>query len=104
MPTKEKKMSAEELDQQKKDMLKFYKEGTPYLKAQLEYEEALMKIDETRLKRDQIQMQRAYLSLTPEEQAQMEAENEDEQNLTTGENIARPIKKEKKLKKQLRTE
>jgi hypothetical protein len=49
-------------------------------------------------------MQRAYLSLTPEEQAQMEAENEDEQNLTTGENIARPMKKEKKLKKQLRTE
>ncbi len=103
MPTKEKKMSAEELDQQKKDMLKFYKEGTPYLKAQLEYEEALMKIDETRLKRDQIQMQRAYLSLTPEEQAQMEAENEDEQKLTQ-EHIARPIKKEKKLKKQLRTE
>jgi hypothetical protein len=72
----EKEMTGAELDAQKKDMLKFYKEGIPYLTAQLEYEEALMKIDETRLKRDQIQMQRAYLSLTPEEQAQMEEQKE----------------------------
>jgi len=70
----EKEFSAEELAQQKENMLKFYKESLPYLEAQYQYEELLLKIDEARFKRTNIQMQYAMMA-----QAQEEAEIEDSQ-------------------------
>lgn len=65
----EKVFTQEELDAKRKDMLKFYKDSLPYLKAQHDYEELLMKIDEVRFKRTNIQMQFAMMA-----QAQQEAE------------------------------
>jgi hypothetical protein len=67
----ERVFTQEELDAKRKEMLKFYKESAPYLKAQLEYEELLMKIDEVRFKRTNIQMQFAMMA-----QAQQDAEKE----------------------------
>lgn len=68
----EKVFTQEELDAKRKEMLKFYKDSLPYLKAQYEYEEMLMKIDEVRFKRTNIQMQFAMMA-----QAQQEAESEE---------------------------
>ena len=65
----EKVYTQEELDTKRKEMLKFYKDSLPYLKAQYEYEDMLMKIDEVRFKRTNIQMQFAMMA-----QAQQEAE------------------------------
>jgi hypothetical protein len=72
----EKVMTQEELDAKRKEMLKFYKDSLPYLKAQHEYEEMLMKIDEVRFKRTQIQMQFAMMA-----QAQQEADLEESEGL-----------------------
>ena len=52
----------EELELKRKEMLQFYKDSMPYLKAQYEHEEMLMKIDEVRFKRTNIQMQYAMLA------------------------------------------
>ncbi len=60
-------LSPEELEAKKKEMLKFYKESMPYLKAQFEYEKMLSEIDEMRLKRTQIQMAYAQMMAPPEE-------------------------------------
>jgi hypothetical protein len=70
----EKEFSAEELAQQKENMLKFYTESLPYLEAQYQYEDLLLRIDEARFKRTNIQMQYAMMA-----QAQQEAELEDAQ-------------------------
>jgi hypothetical protein len=53
----ERAFTPEELEAKRKEMLKFYKDSMPYLKAQFEHEEMLMKIDEVRFKRTNIQMQ-----------------------------------------------
>lgn len=68
----EKVFTQEELDAKKDEMMSFYKESMPYLKAQFEYEEMLMKIDEVRFKRTNIQMQFAMMA-----QAQQESEDDD---------------------------
>ena len=60
-------LSPEELAARKEDMLTFYKESMPYLKAQLEYETMLSDIDEMRLKRTQIQMTYAQMMAPSEE-------------------------------------
>jgi hypothetical protein len=57
----ERAFTPEELEQKRKEMLKFYKDSKPYLTAQFEYEEMLMKIDEVRFKRTSIQMQYAMM-------------------------------------------
>ncbi len=65
-------LSPEELEAKKKEMLKFYKESMPYLKAQFEYEKMLSEIDEMRLKRTQIQMAYAQMMAPPEEDPSVE--------------------------------
>lgn len=67
-------LSPEELKAKKEEMLNFYKESMPYLKAQLEYEKMLSEIDEMRLKRTQIQMHYAQMMAPPEENSMPEPE------------------------------
>jgi len=55
-------LTAEELAEKKEQMLKFYTESLPYLKAQAEYEKILAEIDEARFKRTTIQYQYAMMS------------------------------------------
>ena len=61
-------LTAEELAEKKEQMLKFYTESLPYLKAQAEYEKTLCEIDEARFKRTTIQYQYAMLMQQQEEQ------------------------------------
>jgi len=60
-------LSPEELTAKKEEMLQFYTDSMPYLKAQLEYETMLCDIDEMRLKRTQIQMAYAQMMAPPED-------------------------------------
>jgi hypothetical protein len=60
-------LTAEELAEKKEQMLKFYTESLPYLKAQAEYEKILAEIDEARFKRTTIQYQYAMMAQQPEE-------------------------------------
>jgi hypothetical protein len=60
---------AEQLAEQKENMLRFYTESLPYLNAQLVYEELLVKIDEARFKRSSIQYQFAMMMNPPQEEA-----------------------------------
>jgi len=92
-------LTPEELDTKKHEMKDFYENGMPFLKAQLDYEQMLLDIDEVRLKRDQIQMQRAYMSMSPEEVAELEAQN----NVAEESIIPSPKKKPSKKKSSLRT-
>jgi len=57
----ERQFTPEELEAKRKEMLKYYKDSMPYLKAQYEHEEILCKIDEIRFKRTSIQMQYAVM-------------------------------------------
>jgi hypothetical protein len=61
-------LTAEELAVRKEEMLKFYTESLPYLKAQAEYEKTLCEIDEARFKRTTIQYQYAMFMQQQEEQ------------------------------------
>jgi len=90
----EREFTAEELAQQKENMLKFYTESLPYLEAQLQYEELLMKIDEARFKRTNIQMQYAMMA-----QAQQEAESEKGSDLDIDNEPEIPEQGKKKLRK-----
>jgi hypothetical protein len=72
--TQNKEYTPAELEAKRKEMLKFYKDSMPYLKAQHEYEEILCKIDEVRFKRTSIQMQFAMMMNTPENEEEMEDE------------------------------
>jgi hypothetical protein len=63
-------LTAEELAERKEQMMKFYTESLPYLKAQAEYEKALLEIDEARFKRNTIQYQ--YAMMMQEQQEQQE--------------------------------
>jgi hypothetical protein len=65
---KDQQLSPEELDAKKKEMLKYYKDSVPYLKAQLEYEELLAKLDDVRLSRVKMQHEFAYLTQRPQEE------------------------------------
>lgn len=69
-------MSPEELDKKKQEMLDFYKTSTPYLEAQLKYENLLAELDEVRLRRLKAQHEFAYLSMTPEQEAEMRKQAE----------------------------
>jgi len=61
-------LTAEELAERKEQMMKFYTESLPYLKAQAEYEKALLEIDEARFKRNTIQYQYAMMMQEQQEQ------------------------------------
>ncbi len=61
-------LTAEELAEKKNQMLKFYTESLPYLKAQAEYEKILCEIDEARFKRTSIQYQYAMMEQNQQEQ------------------------------------
>jgi hypothetical protein len=61
-------LTAEELAEKKNQMLKFYTESLPYLKAQAEYEKVLCEIDEARFKRTNIQYQYAMMEQNQQEQ------------------------------------
>lgn len=61
-------MSTQEILQKKEEMLAFYKDSMPYLKAQYDYEKLLSDIDEVRFKRTNIQYQMAMLLAKPEEE------------------------------------
>jgi len=61
-------LTAEELAEKKEQMLKFYTESLPYLKAQAEYEKILLEIDEARFKRTTIQYQYAMMDQSQQEQ------------------------------------
>ena len=64
----EQELTAEQLAEQKENMLRFYTESLPYLNAQLVYEELLVKIDEARFKRSSIQYQFAMMMNPPQEE------------------------------------
>lgn len=82
----EKELTHEELIARKEEMLKFYQESLPYLKAQFDYEDLLCKIDEARFKRAQYQIQYAMMMNPPQESESPEELREE-------------IQKERKLKK-----
>jgi hypothetical protein len=64
----EQELTAEQLAEQKENMLKFYTESLPYLNAQLAYEELLVKIDEARFKRSNIAYQFAMMMNPPQDE------------------------------------
>ena len=67
------KLSPEEMDRRKEEMLTFYKDSMPYLDAQLGYETKLMEVDEVRFKRLQISMQSAMMLAQNENQQERRA-------------------------------
>jgi hypothetical protein len=88
---KEVELTAEELDQKKEDMLKFYTDSLPYLEAQSKYEKLLAEIDEYRFKRTSIQIQ--YAMMMQESQRAQETETE-ERYQTEEEPTKRTLKKD----------
>jgi len=76
MENPQENLSPEELIAKKEEMLQFYTESMPYLKAQLEYEKMLSEIDEMRLKRTQIQMTYAQMMAPPEESPMADSQPE----------------------------
>lgn len=85
-------LTPEELALKKNEMLTFYTDSMPYLKAQLEYEKILADIDEVRFKRFSISMQSAMMMQEPSEEGQ----NNHHEN--TSENIPEITKKKKPLR------
>jgi hypothetical protein len=75
-------LTAEELAEKKEQMLKFYTESLPYLKAQAEYEKILLEIDEARFKRTTIQYQYAMMN-QQQDGPEIEEESEQERKLKT---------------------
>ena len=93
MENPQENLSPEELIAKKEEMLQFYTESMPYLKAQLEYEKMLSEIDEMRLKRTQIQMAYAQMMAPPEE------DPTDEEMMRAAEPpMPKPVSKKRKLK------
>jgi hypothetical protein len=66
----------EELEVKRQEMLKYYQDSMPYLKAQFEHEEMLFKIDEVRFKRTAVQVQYATLMNQVENGPEGEEDNE----------------------------
>lgn len=98
--SQERQFTPEELEAKRKEMMKYYKDSMPYLKAQYEHEEILCKIDETRFKRSSIQMQYAMMmnQMAEGEKAEEELNQEDYPHPTPSqvmENEA-PVRKLKK--------
>jgi len=98
------KLSPEEMDRRKEEMLTFYKDSMPYLDAQLGYETKLMEVDEVRFKRLQISMQSAMMLAQNENQEEYPEEYPEK---VTQESSPKPKpeakKKKLKRKKPLRT-
>lgn len=69
----EQELTAEQLQERKEQMLKFYTESLPYLKAQYEYEKLLADIDGERLKRAEYNMRFAMLMQQGQEETQPES-------------------------------
>ena len=86
--SQEQELTTEQLQERKEQMLKFYTESLPYLKAQHEYEKLLADIDGERLRRAQYNMQFAMLMQQGEEQLAQEKDAE-----STDENKSRKLKK-----------
>lgn len=95
----ERVFTPEELEAKRKEMLKFYKDSMPYLKAQYEHEELLMKIDEVRFKRTSIQMQYAMMMNQMEGEPEGQESNE-EYPFPTPSEVADSEPTARKLKKQ----
>ena len=72
-------LTAEELAEKKEQMLRFYTESLPYLRAQAEYEKTLCEIDEARFKRTSIQYQ--YAMIAQEQKEQVTGADDDIDNL-----------------------
>lgn len=93
----EKVFTPEELEAKRKEMLKYYTDSMPYLKAQFEHEELLMKIDDVRFKRTNLQMQ--YAMLMDQMQNSVEEEEDDDKtpppySMPEEESLARKLKKQ----------
>lgn len=74
---KNQQFTPEELAQKKSEMLKFYKDNAEYLEAQVKYERLLVEIDEVRVRRLKAQHEFAYLTMTPEQEAEMRKQMEE---------------------------
>ena len=72
----EQELTTEQLQERKEQMLKFYTESLPYLKAQYEYEKLLADIDGERLKRAEYNMRFAMLIQQGQEETEKESEKE----------------------------
>lgn len=75
--SKNQQFTPEELAQKKSEMLKFYKDNVEYLEAQVKYERLLAEIDEVRVRRLKAQHEFAYLTMTPEQEAEMRKQLEE---------------------------
>jgi hypothetical protein len=96
-PNQERVFTPEELEAKRKEMLKYYKDSMPYLKAQYEHEEMLFKIDEVRFKRTAVQVQYATLMNQVENGPLNEEGSEDEPQMPfpgAEEQLARKLKKQ----------
>lgn len=97
-PNEEKVFTPEELEAKRKEMLKYYTDSMPYLKAQFEHEELLMKIDDVRFKRTNLQMQ--YAMLMDQMQKSVEEEEEDDDKTPPPYSMPQEEPAARKLKKQ----
>jgi hypothetical protein len=77
--TEQKEMSKEEvaahearMKEQKKELIKFYKDEMPFLKAQCEYEEIITKIEVAKMTRLDIMMAKAQIMANSPEEEQSE--------------------------------
>jgi len=71
-------MTPEEIIARRKELIKFYKDETPLLKARSEYEEHLTKIEEARFARFQIRVAHAQMSAPQENPEEAEARMKEE--------------------------
>jgi hypothetical protein len=95
----ERVFTPEELEVKRKEMLKFYKDSMPYLKAQFEHEELLMKIDEVRFKRTNLQMQYAMMMNQMENGPEGEEDDKEEYPFPTPQEVSNAEAISRKLKK-----
>ena len=73
--TEENELTPEEIIVRRKELVKFYKDETPLLKARAEYEEYLTKIEEARFARFQIRIAHAQM-VAPQENPESPEESE----------------------------
>lgn len=82
------KLSQEEIDKRKEEMLNFYKEQIEFLKVQEEFEALAANIEEHRLRRAVAIIRTANLQAPPESQTKKDSENQQEGTI-------RPLKADK---------
>jgi len=104
MENQHENLTAEELKSRKEEMMRFYKESMPYIKAQLAYEEVLTKIEEQRFKRAGYQYQFAMMMQSPEQEIEQNTSDKpsyhDSEEKVNAENVLlkEPAHKKRKLK------